>query len=479
MRSFKFALIRNFVGMIVIVLAVVYLLFNVFTNNFVTTEAHRELSRSVADLENVAGQAMIPRAIFEVRELPTAIGLMEYILTQWRHTTSLRQLMMHTDGIIINEQNEIVPPDVSFINQETIGEITYLAHYFVNNRSLFENETMVRLANANHTYYLTAVDFPMPDGTVFSILLYTDISSAVRFMHNINMTLALLLLISAIVSAVLSIFLSSRVQRAVIRLGKYAQIIGQGTFDKQVGHFDYLEFSQLAVNMNSMSQKLKTYENNQKQFFQNVSHELRTPLMSIQGYAEGIAEDVIKKDDAARIILEESERMELLVNQLLYISRMDSGLDEVVITPVNIQDLLYDCAERMKMLAEKNNCTFVFNFCEKSSTFATDEEKLQRVISNLLVNAIRHAQSTITISYHCTPNALHISIIDDGDGINSDDAPFIFERFYKGVGGNSGLGLAICKDIIEKLGGTIVAYNNENGAVFEITLAKNPANPSS
>ncbi|MCL2187988.1 MAG: HAMP domain-containing histidine kinase [Defluviitaleaceae bacterium] len=468
MKSFKFILVRNFVGMIFLVLAIVYAAFNVATTNFITTEARRELARSVANLENVAGRTM-PQVAIRFRDLP-ALNIIEEIMAQFRQETSLRQLMMNTDGIIINQYNEVIPPGPYFINEETVREIAFLANYFINNRPLFENESLVRLAGAHNTYYLTAVNFPMPDGTAFSILLYTDISSVGRFMRNVNTTLGVLLIISGMVSIAISVLMSSRVQRAVVRLGRYAEVIGQGRFDEKVGDFDYREFNDLAQRMNNMSHKLSTYENNQKQFFQNVSHELRTPLMSIQGYAEGIAENVVDKNEAAQIILSEGERMEGLVNQLLYISRMDSGLDEVHPTSFNLQNSLYDCAERVKLLAERNGRTLVIDFPPQQVQIKTDEEKLQRVVGNLLANAIRHANQTVTLGYTFENNNVKITVVDDGAGIAQEDIPHIFERFYTGAGGNSGLGLAICKDIIGKLGGTIEVINSDAGAMFIVQL---------
>jgi signal transduction histidine kinase len=229
--------------------------------------------------------------------------------------------------------------------------------------------------------------------------------------------------------------------------------------------------------MDNMSNMLQAYENNQKQFFQNVSHELRTPLMSIRGYAEGIRENIVDKDTAVDIILSWESRMTDLVNGLLYISRIDEGLEAPKNTvSVDVKNLLFSCYERVKPVAAKAQKEITINAPDSDITINTDEEKLERAIINILSNAIRHAKSSVLISYKNIEDNLEISIQDDGDGISPKDLPRIFERFYKGNKGNSGLGLAISKDIVKSLNGKIRAENilvPDTGAVFTVVLPGN------
>ncbi|MCL2576421.1 MAG: FtsK/SpoIIIE domain-containing protein, partial [Defluviitaleaceae bacterium] len=307
---------------------------------------------------------------------------------------------MNTYGIIINDLNEIMIPASSLVDNFVAEEIIDVADYFIENRIAFENEKMIRFTGENTTYYLMAVDVPVSNDLSFSILLYTDITSAITFMRRINRTLTYLLVISGIASVLMSVLIYSRVQKAIVRLGKYAGIIGRGNFSEKIDSFEYKEFNSLAHSMNNMSQMLHTYENNQKQFFQNVSHELRTPLMSIQGYAEGIYEEIADKKMASEIIMSEGERMERMMSQLLYVSRMDSGLDTLDIAPVGLKDLLYDCIERIKILADKNEKEIIIDFPDDEIEIKTDEEKLQRAVDNIVSNCIRHTKTKIIISFN-------------------------------------------------------------------------------
>ncbi|MCL2840193.1 MAG: HAMP domain-containing histidine kinase [Defluviitaleaceae bacterium] len=451
-RSFKTILIRNFTGAIFITFLVIYFLFNTLTGNFISEEARRELSRGMIEVENISSDNLLPH---------------------WEHARPVRrQLMMNSDSIILNAYNEIIFPNPQHLNHGDITQVMLLASYFVSHRHEFENEAMVRVPDVDrgNVFYLQGIEVAPIGDMPFTFIFYTDITSAMLFVASVNMTLMYLLVISSITSIILSIVVSTQVQNAVLRLCNYAESVGQGKFGEKISNFKYKEFHNLAQSMNNMSNKLDEYENNQKQFFQNVSHELRTPLMSIQGYTEAIAADVIGKDEATKIILAESERMENLVNQLLYISRMDSGLDALKFTTFNLKNMLYDSIGRVKILADKDGKAIIPHFPNEDIEIKADEEKLQRAIDNILTNCTRHGHTRIDISYVIEDGKIKITIADDGKGIKETDLPYIFKRFYKGENGNSGLGLAISKDIVEKLNGSIIAENTETGAKFNIIL---------
>ena len=293
MKKFTIVLVRNFVGMIFIVFIIVYFLFNALTNNFISTEARRELESGIYDIENMTYNLSVFSSTGSTPITPGVLDLDDFFLLLGQ-TRSLRQLMMNADGIIISEYNEVISPNLNQFNESIAAQVMFLANYYIANRDSFESDAMIRVVGENSTYYLMATSFMetyfMPS---FTILLYTDVTSAMMFMGNINMTLGILLFAMGVLSVLISVFMSSKVQKAILRLCSYAEVIGQGKFNEKVETFAYKEFNDLAQSMNAMSTVLETSENNQKQFFQNVSHELRTPLISIQGYAEGIFEDVL------------------------------------------------------------------------------------------------------------------------------------------------------------------------------------------
>ena len=523
MKSFTKKLVLNCTGVIFVSFLVVYFLFNTMVNNHIRAEAEQEFRVGRWDvmylattfptvLGRVAGDGsegflsspmLTGRFEIEMRYSPD-IEMFQYttITSSSPHvslyvsadspgfqdsqglqvfvtegvTPTLRpvrtQNLVSADAIIINNQSEIVSPVLEFLPHAQREEVEFLADYLLSNPARFMGGELTRVAGAASTYYLGASLWQMLDGDSYTILMYTDISSAIAFTNSMNRILGVLLAVSGLLSLLISIAMSAKFKRAIVRLCDYADTIGRGNFNESAGTFNDTEFNQLSKSMDNMSNMLQVYENNQKQFFQNASHELRTPLMSIQGYAEGILGDIFNKDEAASVILSEGQKMTDLVSELLYVSRMDSSA-EITLRTLDVQNLLYECCERVKPIAQQSGKHVTIQSPSQEISINADEEKLERAIINILSNAIRYAENDVKVNYHVVGGNLEIVIQDDGGGINLRDLSRIFERFYKGENGNYGLGLAISRDIVKSLRGKITADNlpsPQTGAVFTITL---------
>ena len=207
----------------------------------------------------------------------------------------------------------------------------------------------------------------------------------------------------------------------------------------------------------------------QQTFFQNASHELKTPLMAIQGYAEGIQAGVMDTGGAADVILEESDRMTELVEELLDISKIDMGRQRLTLSETDIRELLYDGIRAVEPIAA-GSIVIVPDFPEEPVMVSCDDTQLRRAVTNILSNGVRYARSELRLTCRADKRHVTIRIQDDGDGIAEEDIPHIFDRFYMGRSGKSGIGLALTKEIIHLHRGTIRAYNGETGAVFEISI---------
>ena len=224
-----------------------------------------------------------------------------------------------------------------------------------------------------------------------------------------------------------------------------------------------------------MLKKLRDANKNQKEFFQNTSHELKTPLVSIQGYAEAIKDGIMEEDEiqnALDIIIEESKGLSNVITSVLYLSSIDKveKYDNKKDDWVNIDERI----ERWKSLSENvlvdKNIELVDNIPVNLEIFMM-QEKVDKLINNLLGNALRYAKTKVEIDFFVKNNKAHLLISDDGNGFDESDVDKIFDRFYKGEGGKNGLGLAIVKAIVDTYKGQIRAYNGENGgAVIEMTF---------
>ena len=210
----------------------------------------------------------------------------------------------------------------------------------------------------------------------------------------------------------------------------------------------------------------------QQTFFQNASHELKTPLMAIQGYAEGIQAGVMDTGSAAEVILKESDRMTELVDELLDISKIDMGRQPLALSEMDVRELLYDSIRAVEPTVVSSGITIVPDFPEEPVMVSCDDTRLRRAVTNILSNGVRYARSELRLTCRADRRQVTIRIQDNGDGIAEADLPHIFDRFYMGKSGKSGIGLALTREIIHMHKGTIRAYNGDTGAVFEITLPR-------
>ena len=207
----------------------------------------------------------------------------------------------------------------------------------------------------------------------------------------------------------------------------------------------------------------------QKWFFQNVSHELKTPMMAVQGCAEGIHTGVLDPVGASGIILEETEQMSELVEELLALSRLESGQANAEFHLTDVRELLYDCLRSTEQLAEQKNLHISLRFDETPVLVNCDEVQLRRAFTNIITNALRYAKDEIQIECKADRGKAVVRIRDDGEGIEPKLLPHIFDRFFSTRKGGAGIGLSLAKEIVTLHKGTISA-SNDGGALFEISL---------
>lgn len=215
----------------------------------------------------------------------------------------------------------------------------------------------------------------------------------------------------------------------------------------------------------------KTIESAQEirqSFFQNASHELKTPLMAIQGYAEGIQTGVLPTKESAGIILEESDRMTTLIEELLALSKIDSAQTKSDFKPTNLVDIVRSVVCSLAPTFENSQKQLATELCDEAMV-SCDEKQMRKAISNLIANAFKFCKSVVLCKCAVENHKVVLTISDDGEGIAKEDVLHIFDRFYTGKNGNTGIGLALTKEIVKLHGGDVKAYN-QNGAVFEVVL---------
>lgn len=210
---------------------------------------------------------------------------------------------------------------------------------------------------------------------------------------------------------------------------------------------------------------------NLKTFFENASHELKTPLMAIQGYAEGISSNLVNKDEAAEIIIDESDKMRDLIDDILSLSKLDNETAYTYDEEINLKEIIFNIIEDLQPAAQNENIDLLAKNVDDDLFLQGNSFQLYRALTNIVTNGLRYAQTKIEIqAFWLSKNKIKIIITDDGKGISAEDLPHIFERFYSGKQGKTGIGLALTKEIIKHHQGEITAESNSLGAMFIIVL---------
>lgn len=233
-------------------------------------------------------------------------------------------------------------------------------------------------------------------------------------------------------------------------------------------------------------------DNDRKQFVSNVSHELRTPLTSLRSYIEALSDGAWKDPEVApgflKVTQEETDRMIRMINELLSLSRMDSGTTRVDMELVNINEMFNYVLDRFDMILKKDDnpakyYTIKREFTKRDLWVEIDTDKFTQVLDNIMNNAIKYSSDggVVTCRLLETHNQVIISISDQGLGIPRADLGHVFDRFFRvdkarsRAQGGTGLGLAISKEVVQMLGGRIWVDSVEGkGSTFYISLPYEP-----
>lgn len=229
--------------------------------------------------------------------------------------------------------------------------------------------------------------------------------------------------------------------------------------------------------------RIRQVEASHKEFVSNVSHELRNPLASVKAMVETLEDGMIEGNQVARDFLErihrDIDRMTLLVNDLLELSRLESGQLAVHLSPLGLRPLVEEVSARFSATAAARGITLEADLPPDLPQVMADGEKLQQVLINLMENALKFTPvaGNITLSAQLQNGMVEVRVRDTGAGIAQEHLPHIFERFYKvdraRRDGGTGLGLAIVKQIVEAHRGEVWAESQEGaGSTFAFTLPR-------
>lgn len=339
----------------------------------------------------------------------------------------------------------------------------------------------VTLGDSGH-WRVASRSVPGPDGK----LVIQAARSLARYDHELGELLAVLLVtgpVTLVVALGGGYVLARRALAPVDRMTRTAQQITAEKLDQriEVANPDD-ELGQLAATLNAMIERLERSFQEMRRFTADAAHELRTPLTVLRNETEVALRAPRSPEEHRRVLenlLEETERLSRLADRLLFLCRQDAGLQPSSHAPVRIDELLGEVAEHMRAVAESRGVSLTLDHLPAAEVEG-DADQLRRLFYNLLDNALRYTPEggTVAVAGRVSGESVVLSVCDTGSGIPPAHLPHVFERFYRvdaaRSDNGSGLGLSICKAIVEAHGGTInVQSTIGEGTEVRVHLPRN------
>ena len=344
-----------------------------------------------------------------------------------RAEKSIRQTM-------VNEayEDRTLPPAYELYTEDLAEGIlneaeTDLLNHYNENRSQYMSGSIYSFTGNGHYMYFTPINAARRGDEFISederLILYTDVSYSVHALHSSLVIMAL--------GAALSVLLLFFISRRLLIL-------------------------------------LEKKDTSMRNFFANASHELKTPLMAIRGNVDGIRSGYVEPEKAYDVIEKETERMSALIGSILDLSKLDSGAVHMEVTMNDVREILYDAAGIILPEADKRGIQVNIEAAEPLF-MECDERMIFSTFSNILTNALRYAEREISVRIE-KQDKIIIRFINDGVPISDEEIAHIFDRFYKGDKGQTGLGMALAQEYVNLHGGEISAAARDNRTEFVIII---------
>lgn len=352
--------------------------------------------------------------------------------------------------------NEIFYSNVRIANDDTLSAIRYALDEFTKTENGGYLIGIAPVSNGPGIFFCTV----KCDNEVFIVLTssYAEMQESIVIIRN-QFTYTSIIVMS--LGVILAWFLSARMSKPIDEMSETAKKWAYG--DNSVvfkGESHYAEINELAETLNYAKESVSKAGVLQRDLLANVSHDLKTPLTMIKAYAEMIrdisGDNKVKRDKHTQVIMDEADRLTMLVNDILNLSKLQASVDELEMTEINLSNLTERVIERFAPYVENQGFTIENYVAPDLLTFA-DEQKIEQVIYNLLGNSINYTGDDKVVKVYLTAenDKIILEIIDSGKGISQEKLQTIWERYYRFSETNTrpikgtGLGLSIVKTILD------------------------------
>ncbi len=343
-------------------------------------------------------------------------------------------------GCLLNKNNDKVNKIITnFISSESINE----------NYRLYNSETKTQ-----GIIYAFKTD----DKNIF---IYSNLENSSAFVHLLRGQMVYFIFLIIIISVIISFYLANKITKPIREITKKTKKLGERCYNVEFPKNGILEIDELSETLEEVQKELSKSDEIKRDLMANVSHDLKTPLTMIKAYAEMIKDisykDREKMNEHLNIIMEESDRLTLLVNDILELSKTQSNSNMYNYEEYDLVKEIKKIIKRYNVMKEVEKYNFVLEL-PKKAIIKADKNKINQVIYNLLNNAINYTGDDKIVKIRVTKkdNSYLVEIIDTGKGIKKEEITYIWDKYYKNEKKHkrnvvsTGLGLSIVKEILNK-----------------------------
>ena len=306
---------------------------------------------------------------------------------------------------------------------------------------------------------------------VVSDVKITPLDSTIKIL---KLQLAAAAVIAVLVTLAVSFFMSKYISKPIVDINKSAYELARGKFDTEFSGKGYREIEELSDTLNYTTKELGKADKFRRELIANVSHDLRTPLTMIGGYAE-MMRDIPSENNEKNlgVIIDETHRLTGFVNDILDLSKLQSGIDSINAEKVNLNEMLTAIKDRYNSVLGGSGYVTEYT-ADKEAFVKCDEKKISSAFYNLMDNAVNHTggDKKVKITQKTAGNKVRVEISDSGEGIPKDELPYIWDRYYRAKESHkrsvvgSGIGLSIVKSVFEAHKLLYGVESGETGTVF-------------
>ena len=320
-------------------------------------------------------------------------------------------------------------------------------------------ETLKSYRFVNDDKHISALMYGVKVGNS-DVFIYSNLEDISDFTLLIKRQLMYVCVVGIFIAIIMSIFLSNKITEPITRITKKAKKMGTGDTDVSFEESGIKEIDELSETLTQAQEEMVKTDELRRDLMANVSHDLKTPLTMIKAYAEMIRDisykDSEKMNEHLGIIVDETDRLTVLVNDILDLSRMQSNADTLSIEKFDLAEDIKSIVNRYQIIKETEK--YIINVeMPDSIMIKADKKKLNQVIYNLINNAINYTGDDKTVTVRVTKHKKYylVEIIDTGKGIKESEIPYIWNKYYKNDKNHqrnvvsTGLGLSIVKEILE------------------------------